>query len=51
MKCYFPESQLGDIDYVKQVGYVEVLNFIVEHRDEMPFPDAEYYVEVLGPLN
>lgn len=51
MKCYFPESKLGDIDYVKQVGYVEVLNFIVEHRDEMPFPDAEDYVNNLGPWN
>lgn len=48
MKCYFPETQLGDIDHVKEIGFAEVLNFIVEHQDEMPFPKVEDYVENLG---
>ena len=51
MRCYFPESQLGEIDHVEEVGFAEVLNFIVEHRDEMPFPKVEDYVENLGPWN
>lgn len=48
MKCYFPDTRLGEIDYVEEVGFAEVLNFIVEHRDEMPFPKVEDYVENLG---
>lgn len=51
MKCYFPNTRLGDIDHVEEVGFAEVLNFIVEHRDEMPFPKVEDYVENLGPWN
>ena len=51
MRCYFPESGLGDIDHVRQIGFEHVMNFIVEHRDEMPFPKVEDYVENLGPWN
>ena len=51
MRCYFPETNLGDADHVREVGFAEVLNFIVEHRDEMPYPKVADYVENLGPWN
>ena len=51
MRCYFPESGLVDIDHVRQIGFEHVMNFIVEHKDGMPYPDVDDYIRNLGPAN
>lgn len=48
MECYYPDSELYDTDHVREIGFDQVLEFVVEHKDSLPYPTVEDYVEKLG---